>query len=433
MARRCDRPGCSELAAIAFGFDPSRLLVWLDNLVDDDRAKAGALCQRHADRLTAPKGWWLDDRRVEVPELFHAEAPAPVPPPPTSVTRRTSRRRARKPAPEVVAPTVGEPAVPDEPGLPENLVPFSGFEEQPAPEVHEPRPAKDARPTSKAEHEATRPTRPASPPTLAPSRPSRPRRPTRSRRRCPRRARAARASRRRPCCPSTEPVGTTSPSIRSSSRARRSWPEPSAARPGPIGPITASAGPIGPTRPGEGGRTAAGRCEAGAVELTAELEAPCPPAELFAWVDDLSRYPAWLTIVTRAEAFRRLILGLVVDLRGRVGPFARSKRLRMVRTTLEPDAARRVRAAGARRPPALAVGAAGRGAAVPVPAAASTWTCTTAAALWGPVLERMLARRDRPEPGPPAGAGQRAHALKRPSRSLQAQRQAEALGRGARR
>ena len=39
------------------------------------------------------------------------------------------------------------------------------------------------------------------------------------------------------------------------------------------------------------------------VELHADLEAPCPPAELFGWVDDLARYPAWLTIVTRAEPY----------------------------------------------------------------------------------------------------------------------------------
>ncbi len=34
----------------------------------------------------------------------------------------------------------------------------------------------------------------------------------------------------------------------------------------------------------------------------ASLEAPCPPATLFTWVDDLGRYPAWLDIVPRAVA-----------------------------------------------------------------------------------------------------------------------------------
>ena len=75
------------------------------------------------------------------------------------------------------------------------------------------------------------------------------------------------------------------------------------------------------------------------MDVTATLDAPCPPDELFGWVDDLTRYPSWLEIVPRAEpaaaepddegpAWR-------VDLRGRLGRFARSKRLRMVRTELD--------------------------------------------------------------------------------------------------
>jgi len=71
------------------------------------------------------------------------------------------------------------------------------------------------------------------------------------------------------------------------------------------------------------------------MDLDASLDAPCPPAELFAWVDDLARYPQWLTIVTRAEPDGDG--AWLVDLRGRVGPLARSKRLRMVRTEREPD------------------------------------------------------------------------------------------------
>jgi hypothetical protein len=71
------------------------------------------------------------------------------------------------------------------------------------------------------------------------------------------------------------------------------------------------------------------------MDLDASLDAPCPPAELFAWVDDLSRYPQWLSIVTRAEPEGDG--GWLVDLRGRVGPLARSKRLRMTRTGFEPD------------------------------------------------------------------------------------------------
>lgn len=71
------------------------------------------------------------------------------------------------------------------------------------------------------------------------------------------------------------------------------------------------------------------------MDLTAELQAPCPPEALFAWVDDLSRYPSWLGIVERAEPLAPSDgeVAWSVDLRGKVGPLARSKRLRMVRTT----------------------------------------------------------------------------------------------------
>ena len=76
------------------------------------------------------------------------------------------------------------------------------------------------------------------------------------------------------------------------------------------------------------------------MDVTADLEAPCPPTELFAWVEDLGRYPRWLDIVPRAEAVEGRPgdpgPAWSVDLRGRVGPLARSKRLRMVRTVLEP-------------------------------------------------------------------------------------------------
>jgi hypothetical protein len=72
------------------------------------------------------------------------------------------------------------------------------------------------------------------------------------------------------------------------------------------------------------------------MDVTASMEAPCPPDALFEWVEDLSRYPRWLEIVPRAELAATAPgedgPAWSVDLRGRLGPFARSKRLRMVRT-----------------------------------------------------------------------------------------------------
>jgi hypothetical protein len=71
------------------------------------------------------------------------------------------------------------------------------------------------------------------------------------------------------------------------------------------------------------------------VDVTATLDAPCSAETLFPWVADLGCYPQWLEIVPRAVADDNGDADAwTVDLRGRLGPFARSKRLRMVRTTI---------------------------------------------------------------------------------------------------
>lgn len=75
------------------------------------------------------------------------------------------------------------------------------------------------------------------------------------------------------------------------------------------------------------------------MDVTASLEAPVAPEALFPWVEDLERYTQWLDIVPRAVPADGhpddLGPAWSVDLRGRFGPFARSKRLRMVRTAHE--------------------------------------------------------------------------------------------------
>ncbi|MDQ3468980.1 MAG: SRPBCC family protein [Actinomycetota bacterium] len=62
------------------------------------------------------------------------------------------------------------------------------------------------------------------------------------------------------------------------------------------------------------------------------------PAAVFAHVDVLDRYPPWMRLVHRVEPLPPDDgrLAWWVELRARVGPFARSKQLRMVRTTVEP-------------------------------------------------------------------------------------------------
>ena len=75
------------------------------------------------------------------------------------------------------------------------------------------------------------------------------------------------------------------------------------------------------------------------MDVTATLDAPHPPDLVFAYVADLDRYPSWLDIVPRTSAEGDG--SWLVWLRGRLGPLARSKRLRMRRTAL--DAPRLVR------------------------------------------------------------------------------------------
>lgn len=69
------------------------------------------------------------------------------------------------------------------------------------------------------------------------------------------------------------------------------------------------------------------------------MTAPCAPGELFGWIDDLSLYPSWMGLVHRAEptAPRNGRPRWDVELRARVGPFARSKRLVMARTVCIPE------------------------------------------------------------------------------------------------
>jgi hypothetical protein len=91
MGRLCERPGCSDVAAIAYGFDVDELLVWLAARdPDGDPLRAGSLCQRHADAMVVPLGWTLDDRRDGTPRLFRSE--------PAEAPARAKAPRTRTPA-----------------------------------------------------------------------------------------------------------------------------------------------------------------------------------------------------------------------------------------------------------------------------------------------------------------------------------------------
>ncbi len=138
------------------------------------------------------------------------------------------------------------------------------------------------------------------------------------------------------------------------------------------------------------------------MDVIASLQAPCAPAALFPWVEDLSRYPEWLDIVPRAEAAAAHTDDVgpawSVDLRGRLGPFARAKRLRMVRTIHEPDRHARFERAehdGRQHSPWVLD--------AEIAASGSTSTLTMrlhyGGRLWMPALDRLLAdeiERSRP-------------------------------------
>lgn len=92
-------------------------------------------------------------------------------------------------------------------------------------------------------------------------------------------------------------------------------------------------------------RTSSANGNTADVDLTVDLSAPCAPDELFGWVDDLGRYPQWMGLVHAAvpadheagEASAKLFPVWNVEIRARIGPFSRSKRLTMARTVCEPS------------------------------------------------------------------------------------------------
>jgi hypothetical protein len=63
VSRQCARTGCSEAATVTLTYQYSLAQVWLDGLAAERDPHAYDLCRRHADRLTAPQGWQVRDRR----------------------------------------------------------------------------------------------------------------------------------------------------------------------------------------------------------------------------------------------------------------------------------------------------------------------------------------------------------------------------------
>ncbi len=71
------------------------------------------------------------------------------------------------------------------------------------------------------------------------------------------------------------------------------------------------------------------------MDIRVDVNLPCSAKELLPFIDDLAQYPSWMglvhTVVPEGEGVWQ------VELRGKIGPFARSKRLRMIQVeTSEP-------------------------------------------------------------------------------------------------
>lgn len=91
MPRLCERPGCSREAAVSYVIDTGQAHVLLA-IFDPDTERgfaSGVLCLRHADAMSVPRGWSLDDRREAMPRLFASQAQADN----TASTPRRNRHR----------------------------------------------------------------------------------------------------------------------------------------------------------------------------------------------------------------------------------------------------------------------------------------------------------------------------------------------------
>ena len=80
MTRQCARPGCSQPAVATLTYDYGNQAAWLDRLAPEPHPMTHDLCETHAERLSVPQGWWLEDRRTVSPITpAHAAAGTPAP------------------------------------------------------------------------------------------------------------------------------------------------------------------------------------------------------------------------------------------------------------------------------------------------------------------------------------------------------------------
>lgn len=61
--RQCSRSGCSDAAAVTLSYHYGQSQVWIDRLTPEREPHCYDMCDRHAEGLSVPRGWHLDDRR----------------------------------------------------------------------------------------------------------------------------------------------------------------------------------------------------------------------------------------------------------------------------------------------------------------------------------------------------------------------------------
>ena len=92
VSKLCERPGCSEPGAAAYGMVPEDLLFWLAPLADAPTPDPNVLCRRHADAMVVPER--LDARRPSRASNRDCSSRACRPRPRSRRRRATSREDA---------------------------------------------------------------------------------------------------------------------------------------------------------------------------------------------------------------------------------------------------------------------------------------------------------------------------------------------------
>jgi hypothetical protein len=98
VAQQCERPGCTQPAAVEYIIDPQSLLLTLQNYEVVKGERRSALCAVHGDRMSVPKGWSIDDRREDPPRLFRTPKSGVAPAKASVKKSATESKQKKKPA-----------------------------------------------------------------------------------------------------------------------------------------------------------------------------------------------------------------------------------------------------------------------------------------------------------------------------------------------